>query len=458
MLPAGTALAPIAADAIGRRSGLFDLLTPLDYPRRAVANAGAKLGGLLSGDTSFGDALMGAAPALLGGAAGLMTGNPLLMGALAAGGLQGLGEATGQEAFEAPTPQDVAQAMGGSPDSFLGTALANAAIDPLTYAGILPAIRGMRAPVQAQAAAMGLASAPTDAMLAGAENAYGGMMSRAREAATLGEAEAMMRSAMGGVDDYLARAMPGGEARFGAPLANPNNPGSTLQELLDFATDPRAAYVDYAPGAAANLNPLGQPLTSTIRTGNQAAPEVMEFLERTGQAMLPPGPGGWTEIAGNVPAGLSRGRGGWMGIGPEGLPPARDTFTLGALPPDLLRPQQLPSLAELTMGTRGGLPVASPTIPQSVSPVSAQQLTTARANLAGIGQAGTGVMDMPLDEAVRLLNLERRGAASGLQQALQQVQQLAPEQLEMLRRLYPGFTPGSAPALPGNLFNANPMV
>lgn len=456
----GTGLAPIAADAVGRRSGLMSLLAPLDFPRQAVANAGKSLGGLFSGEGDLGSALMGLAPALLGGAAGLLTGNPLI-GSGAAGALQGLGNATGLDAFQAPTPQDVAGSLGVPEESYLGTALVNAMIDPLSFAGIMPALRAGPAQLEQQAARMGLSSLPTEAALSGVEGSYGGLMAKAREAATLQDAQGVMGGAMSNMDAYLGANMPGGEARFGAAL-NPNQPGSTLQEMLTTASDPRLAAVQYNPAVQASLPDLGQQLTSTMRVPQAAAPDVMEFLNRTGQGLLNPGPGGTTQIAGQIPPGLTRGQGGWVRLGESGLPPAQPPLQMGALPPEMLRPSPMPSLADLAQGMQQGAAVAQPPFPQGLAGVTPGQAGMMRSNLAGIGEPmgslpPRGVMDMPIDEALRLLQMESRQTGQSLQQMLLQARQMPPEQVELWRRLYPGLEPGRMPEVSSGLLQANPV-
>lgn len=456
----GTGLAPIAADAIGRRTGLFDLLSPLDYPRRAVANAVKGVGNLFSGEGNIGDSLLSMAPALLGGAAGMLTGNPLLMGGLAAGALQGAGQMTGQEAFNAPTPQEFAGSLGIPEESFLGTALANAMIDPMTYAGLFPAFRAGAAPVEQQLAKMGLSEIPAETALAGVENTAGSALAKAREAATLQDAQGVFGQALGNTDQWLAANMPAGEARFGAAL-NPNQPGSTLQEMLGTLSDPRLASVEYNPAMQASLPPLGggNPLTSTMRVGQGAAPDVMEFLERTGQAMLPPGPGGATQIAGSFPPGLSRAQGGWARLGESGLPPLQPPLQMGQLPPELLRPSPMPSLADLAQGMQGGMPVSNPMIPQATAGINPSQSLMMRQNLAGIGEAGgRGIMDMPIDEALRMLQQESRKTGSSLQQMLQQIRSLPPEQLELMKRMYPGMEAGAMPNVTSGLMQANPVI
>lgn len=112
---------------------LDDLMELLDTPRQALTNLARSafgdvdpLAGLPGG--------LGLIGALGLGATGI--GLPLaLLGGSAIGGLaQSGGNASGNEAFRAPTTGEVGQGLFGS-DDFLSSLLAGALTDPLTYAG-----------------------------------------------------------------------------------------------------------------------------------------------------------------------------------------------------------------------------------------------------------------------------------------------------------------------------------
>lgn len=123
-----------AGAAVGElgRSSILDLLAPLDYPRQALYNLVRGPSRLLSGEGDWSDVL-GMVPGLVGALSLPFTGG---LGAAAIGGLtQGLGKATGMEAFSAATPADLVESVGGDRGSLLQTLLAGIATDPLTYAG-----------------------------------------------------------------------------------------------------------------------------------------------------------------------------------------------------------------------------------------------------------------------------------------------------------------------------------
>lgn len=454
MNPYATGLAPVAAEALGRGSGLFSLLRPLDWPRQAVANAGQSLGELLGGERSLPSAMMGMAPALGGAALGGLMGNPLLGLALGGGLAQGALGATGMEEFDAPTPQDVAGSLGMG--GLAGTVAANAMIDPLTFLGMPSAARALRAPVDDAARGMGLAGPPTDALEASVRGVGGDIFARSSEAATLGQAEDVFGRALAGVDDFAARTAPGGELRFGGPLADPNAAPGGLQAMLQQAQDPRLAYLQYTPESQAMLPSLGEDLFSQVRVGGAQAPDVMEFLGRTNQALLPPA-GGRATIAGQIPPGLDRGAGGWLRVGAEGMPPPAPQLQLGELPPDLLRPSPAPSLSDLALGAQGGRPVATPALPPSLAGVTPEDLIKVRRSLAGIGDvsggAYAGVADLPLDQALAVLARERGTSSSALAQALARAQAMGPDEQALFRVLFPGVDTAAAPVSPGALFN-----
>src|SRR5688572_12990483 len=84
-------------DTLGR------LLTPLDYPRRALyGGANSILQALEGGDLS---ALVGALPLAAGGVLGGLVGGPLgvLAGSALGGAMFGAGEAVDPERFQAPS-------------------------------------------------------------------------------------------------------------------------------------------------------------------------------------------------------------------------------------------------------------------------------------------------------------------------------------------------------------------
>lgn len=121
----------LGTGAIG--SSLGQIFEPFDYPRRALYN-------LFKQPDDFDWKAM--IPGLLGTAAGAGlaatgVGLPmaLLGGSLLGGAVQGAGEATNPELYRAHTPGDLYGAMGGNPDSMLGSTIAGMATDPLTFAG-----------------------------------------------------------------------------------------------------------------------------------------------------------------------------------------------------------------------------------------------------------------------------------------------------------------------------------
>lgn len=109
-------------------AGVLDqLLSPLDLPRQAAWNVINKpVQAAQQGDASL---LAGLLPALAGLAVGVGTANPLL-GALVAGGAQGLGSAVSEPTFSAPTVQDLT----GTDDAATNF-LVGALTDPMTFIG-----------------------------------------------------------------------------------------------------------------------------------------------------------------------------------------------------------------------------------------------------------------------------------------------------------------------------------
>src|ERR1700736_5387321 len=109
----------------GLGGALGRILSPLDYPRQALYNLFSGVGkGIDSGDWHQ---ALGAVPGALGAglAGGLMAtgvGAPLgiLAGSLLGGAAQGIGDASGDERFKAPTTDDLAKGLGIDTDSTAG--------------------------------------------------------------------------------------------------------------------------------------------------------------------------------------------------------------------------------------------------------------------------------------------------------------------------------------------------
>lgn len=118
-----------AAAGGGLLGALGRLVEPLDYPRQALWNTVRGAGRALSGEGTWDD-LLGALPGLLGAGAAVATGGLGLAPMLAAGAAQGLGKASGAEAFDAANVSDLT-----GTDEFLPNLLAGALTDPLTFAG-----------------------------------------------------------------------------------------------------------------------------------------------------------------------------------------------------------------------------------------------------------------------------------------------------------------------------------
>ncbi len=131
---------------------MFNLLAPLDYPRQAAANLVRGAGRFVDGEGTAQDAL-----GMLPGAAGLLAA-PLLSplgGAALAGGLQGLGQLSGMEAFNAPDPSALVEALGGDPESSVQGMAAALDSDPMTYAGAASLPWWLRLKVNSRAAQAG---------------------------------------------------------------------------------------------------------------------------------------------------------------------------------------------------------------------------------------------------------------------------------------------------------------
>lgn len=116
---------------------LGQVLEPLDYPRRAAYNLISQPGefdwqALLPG-------LLGLATGAGMGMAGLGLPAAMMGGSLAGGAAQGVGEMVDPQAFQAYTPGDVVEGLGGDPESLLGMAQSaglGMATDPLLFAGM----------------------------------------------------------------------------------------------------------------------------------------------------------------------------------------------------------------------------------------------------------------------------------------------------------------------------------
>jgi len=128
---AGGALgATTGATSGGFLGRLGEVLSPLDWPRRAAANLfAAPSRAMDTGDASH---LWGAVPGAAGAVLGGVMGGPLgiLVGSLLAGGLQGMGQATGSEVFDAPNVSDLTGTEDFAPNLLVGMLT-----DPLTFAG-----------------------------------------------------------------------------------------------------------------------------------------------------------------------------------------------------------------------------------------------------------------------------------------------------------------------------------
>jgi hypothetical protein len=129
----------LGAGAAIHGAGLGQILQPLDWPRQAAYNLfAAPYRALETGDPSeLLGAIPGASGAILGGAVGGPLG--VLAGSILGGGLQGAGQATGFEQFNAPTVEDLS-----GTDEFIPNFLLGALTDPLTYAGGSAAWRAAR--------------------------------------------------------------------------------------------------------------------------------------------------------------------------------------------------------------------------------------------------------------------------------------------------------------------------
>jgi hypothetical protein len=425
-----SALAPAAADAIGRGSGLMDLFKPLDYPRQAVANAGRSLWEMLQGRRDVAGGLLGMAPALAGAGVGALTGNPMLGLALGGGALQGALGATGMEEFQAPTPQDVAGAVGLG-DSLLGTIAVNSAIDPLSFLGMPRGARPAAGPADEMAraaaappvnpltpddlqyidvqASPGLGELPpaagrsADELLEPMRRLHGKTLSSSVDAATFGSAEGIFDRANQNMLGVARANAPGGQYRFGTPL-DPNATPSTLRDMLAQATDPRTPYVRY------NERDL---MTDTMFGG---------------RGLIAP---------------------------PHTIPQAPPGMYVGRLPDDMLVPRPQPSIAQLSGPDAddilAGLPPVGAPIPGEMmnwpglsvlSPADIADLRNPlQSALSYVGREAPGgagfqnVLDMPMDEALALIRRERLAARSALQEHMARIARLPPDELDAFRQV-----------------------
>lgn len=119
---------------------LDTILAPFDFPRQAAYNLAGGAHKLLTGQgdarsmAAMGPGVTGALmTALMGPGAGV----------LAAGGMQGLGKLFAPDTFEAQTPADLVDLLGGDRESWLQTTGAHLATDPLSYLGAFEAARGL---------------------------------------------------------------------------------------------------------------------------------------------------------------------------------------------------------------------------------------------------------------------------------------------------------------------------
>lgn len=437
----GQALAPVAAEALGRGSGLASLLSPLDAPRRSVANIMKQFG---SGD--IGNGIMSLLPLAVGAGASAL-GSPLLGSAIGAGLAQMGGEATGLDAFQAPDQAETADMLGIS--GTIPSVLANLLMDPLTYAGLPGAMRSAsalkpsQAAVAAEMAGAGLkGGVPAAEALAGIDDAYRGVYTGLTETSDLARADQTMQGALRGFDDMTAAVAPQGQFRFGEGGIQGLNEEGSLQKLLQMSQDPRMPYVEYNPAIQQNLGELGQ--FSSLRAAKADQPAVSQFLEGSGQYVTPPNDRGQFSFPGTRPEALAGGRGGWTRVAGE-IPQRPPELQLGTVPADMRRPDVLPSMSDWAMGTQGGQVMPQPLYPVQMSPVSANELYGMRRNLAGIGSGGQSVLDMPLDQAAALIKTEGAGSLSRLQEALSRVSMMTPEQQMMWAKMYPDLPLASLP-------------
>lgn len=281
---------------------MLELLEPLDYPRRALANLGRGVGRLATGDVSA-DELFRLAPGVAGVLSSALLGLPA--GALVGGALHGLGQMAAPETFDAPTPGDIVEGLGGDRESFLQSALAQVATDPLTYAGGMygaKAVRGAMAemprpvefptgprfygvemppsPAQHQPARVGPPQAPEVGSAAYLDEAQ-----RMIEADAAAQAAAEARAAEMAADDAAIAAWRRGmaERAFDARL-------EATPSLLEPRSRP--SYEDFAASAAE----LGlSPADAAMRYNPRAATDTGELASLMSpyfppqEGYLPPG-------------------------------------------------------------------------------------------------------------------------------------------------------------------------
>lgn len=448
-----------SANVAGRKSGLMDLLSPLDYPRQALANAGHGLGQLVDeGDPSD---LLRLLPAALGGIGGAMIGGPMgmLAGAGIMGGAQGLGRATGMEEFTtAPTAQEVAQSIGLDGNG-LESALVGAATDPLSYVGIPMGGLG-----RGGAAAPVLGATPEQASLinslGSADNLVAqdllGMQGRMGR---LSSETGLLQAAgddFARAEDVATRLY---DSRYGdiPGVTGPSlatDPASTVSELQRALGDPRMPFVEYTPQALGQVPDISQIGMNQIRAG---APEQQALLQALSDAGLlgatGVGPRGSISMLADPSAAgfMTRNKGGWYSMNPDAALPVApgNPLQMGALPPEMARPANLPSLAEMyttPMGKANGREAVDLAQYMRVNP---SEIYTMRKELAGIGTPGAAgfqnVVDMPVDQGRAFLMNELASTQSQLGGLAERLAQMTPAEKAMFERLFPGVAPGSVP-------------
>jgi hypothetical protein len=253
--------------------GLFDsmssMLAPLDYPRQALYNLGRSAHRGFSGEGSMDD-LVSALPGALGVAslaAAPFTGGLTLPFAMAmAGGAQGVGKALGDERYDAATPADLVEHLGGDRDNPLTTTLAQLATDPLTYAGILgshKALSGASRMLDRMDATADLAKGPW-ARLRGAPTEAIGQSSHIPQAAVPQAELAGLRSAKLGNFDKAHDALD-------AYLESQYVPQGTSGELSRWSSGSMDNMFDTPPQAPTLKGGLKSPLTEALEAMHEQA-------------------------------------------------------------------------------------------------------------------------------------------------------------------------------------------
>ncbi len=258
---------------------LDQLLAGLDMPRQALANLGRGIGRGLSGNGSWSD-LLGAAPGALGTAVAAPliasgVGAPLgILAGSAVGGLaQGIGKATGMDAFNAPTAADLTESLGGDRDSWMQNMAVSAATDPLTYAGLGAGAKGAGMAAEAAPGILGkVAGGLTDA--AGAVR--GGID------AAVSPMKGAVTSAMGKLGSMLSGGATPAAEEAASPLTSMLSSAGPVESLAAQAAPPIAPssmyhIADYKnPANSVNsaiqqLERKGSPLKHQVWDGPNAA-------------------------------------------------------------------------------------------------------------------------------------------------------------------------------------------